>query len=352
MIEGDRLKKNKFNIMILFILFIFLFSLSSCSFKNDDNNIDDDTISYNNKSDDEFIIPESNNPNGYKIIYNCNNDNIYESTSTLDNKAINPGTPTKPCAKFLGWYSDSECTKTFDFNTKVRGDLTLYAGWEIDTLALTTTIYQSTIKSNVKITSQPHTRIINSSTINQGSGVIFFEDNTKYYILTNNHVTYYNTKEYTGSNYIVTDCYGNQYEAQLVNMNANYDLAILTIRKELAPKKLAVTNICNYDIKKNDLCLSIGSPDGLYNSISYGKVLGYMPFNPESDTLHLNNVTFDVIINDSYIHSGSSGGALIDSNLKIAGIQFASASNYNDEFVRAYAVPASKILEYVNSILK
>jgi uncharacterized repeat protein (TIGR02543 family) len=342
--------KNNLKKLILLLSLILIFVTSSCRIVKTDELVVDDTISYTNTSTDEFQIPASNNPNGFKITYDCNNDNIYESTSTLDNKAINPGTPTKPCAKFLGWYSDSECTKSYDFNTKVRGDLTLYAGWEIDTLALTTTIYQSTIKSNVKITSQPHTRIINSSTINQGSGVIFFEDNTKYYILTNNHVTYYNTKEYTGSTYIVTDCYGNQYEAQLVNMNANYDLAILTIRKELAPKKLAVTNICNYDIKKNDLCLSIGSPDGLYNSISYGKVLGYMPFNPESDTLYLNNVTFDVIINDSYIHSGSSGGALIDSNLKIAGIQFASASDYNNEYLRSFAVPASKITEYVKSV--
>ena len=344
------MKKYKFNNLILLFSIIFIFILSSCSIINNNENEDNNTINYTNDSTDSFQIPESNNPNGYKIIYDCNNDNIYESTSTLDNKALNPGVPTKPCAKFSGWFSDEECTKAYDFSTKVRSELTLYAGWDIDVEALTTKIYQTTIKSNVKITSQPHTRFSKSTTINQGSGVIFAENENKYYLLTNNHVVYYNTNEYIGSSYIVTDCYGNQIEASLVNMNANYDLAILSIRKDLITRDLAVTNVCQHDIKIGDKCVSLSTPDGLINSISFGKVTGYNLFKPETETLELNNINFNIIVNSAYIESGSSGGALIDSNLKIAGIQFASASDYNNEYLRSFAVPASKITEYIKTV--
>ncbi len=329
-----------------------MFSLTSCKFVNNDetDNEESTNIDYTNDTDDEFVIPDSNNPNGYKITYDCNNDNIYVYTSTKDDKAINPGSPKKPCSTFLGWFSDEACTIPYDFNSKVTKELTLYAGWDIKIDELTTTIYQTTIKSNVKITSQPRTRFSTSSTINQGSGVIFYEDSTRYFILTNNHVTYYDKNEFTGSIYIVTDCYGNQYEASLINMNAEYDLAILSIRKELVKKELMVTNICKNDIKVNDLCLSLGTPEGLVNAISYGKVISYNAFDPDKNTLELNSINFNVIVNNSYINSGSSGGALIDSNLKIAGIQFASATNYEGEFVRAYAVPAKKVLEYINTV--
>ena len=344
------MKKYKFNNLILLFSILFIFILSSCSIINNNENEDNNTINYTNDSTDSFQIPESNNPNGYKILYDCNNDNIYESTSTLDNKALYPGVPSKPCAKFLGWFSDIDCTKAYDFNTKVRSELTLYAGWDIDVEALTTKIYQTTIKSNVKITSQPHTRFSKSTTINQGSGVIFAENENKYYLLTNNHVVYYNTNEYIGSSYIVTDCYGNQIEASLVNMNANYDLAILSIRKDLITRDLAVTNVCQHDIKIGDKCVSLSTPDGLINSISFGKVTGYNLFKPETETLELNNINFNIIVNSAYIESGSSGGALIDSNLKIAGIQFASASDYNNEYLRSFAVPASKITEYIKTV--
>ena len=344
------MKKYKFSNLILLFSILFIIILSSCSIVSNNENEDNNTINYTNDSTDSFQIPESNNPNGYKIIYDCNNDNIYESTSTKDDKALNPGVPTKPCAKFLGWYSDSDCTKLYDFNSKVRSELTLYAGWDINIEELTTKIYQTTIKSNIKITSQPHTRFTKSTTINQGSGVIFAENENKYYLLTNNHVVYYNTNEYIGSSYIVTDCYGNQIEASLVNMNANYDLAILSIRKDLITRDLAVTNVCQHDIKIGDKCVSLSTPDGLINTISYGKVLGYNQFDPDSKTLELNNINFNILVNLAYIESGSSGGAVIDTNLKIAGIQFASASDYNNEYLRSFAVPASKITEYIKTV--
>lgn len=41
-----------------------------------------------------------------------------------------PTAPTKEGYTFTGWYTDEACTAAYDFNTPIKEDLTLYAGWE------------------------------------------------------------------------------------------------------------------------------------------------------------------------------------------------------------------------------
>lgn len=333
------MKKLKY----IIILLIFSFSLMSCSFQNEDEDI---KITYENRTTDDFVIPESDNPDGYKITYIGNNDYVYYSTSTKEGKAINPGSPYKICADFLGWYKDKDCTELYNFNQTVRSDLTLYAGWEIDTIKLTNEIYNSTIKANVLVTSKGY----KSTTMSQGSGTIFFDDGTYYYVLTNNHVVY--GEDYRLMQYTIYDCYNNGYEAKFVSASADYDLSILKFYKSLVPndKNLNVLDICQFDLEKNDICISMGNPEGLINTISIGFVEKIAMYSAEKSTAYLNNISFDVVYNSAYIKPGSSGGALLDSNLKIAGIQFASAVNLQNEYVRSYAVPATKITEYVKSV--
>lgn len=334
------MKKIKY----IIILVLLLFSLTSCISSDEDYN----NPTYEIKNDtDEFYIPESDNPNGYKITYIGNNDNIYYSTSTKANKAINPGAPNKKCATFKGWFIDSECKNLYDFNQNVKKELTLYAGWDIDISELTNLIYKDTIKANVKIVAEN----IKTATLSQGSGVIFYEDDNSYYALTNNHVVYSDSKYMI---YKAYDCYMTEYECKLIDSNANYDLAIIRIIKvrDKNQKELKVLNFTNYSINENDICISMGDPNGIINTISYGNVLNYGKFNPDKDTLYLNNVQFDVIYSSSYISSGSSGCALLDSNLKIAGIQFASATDQANNFIRSYAIPQSKAIEYINQVFK
>ena len=46
-----------------------------------------------------------------------------------------PADPTKEGYNFTGWYTDSECTKPFDWNTEINGKhYTLYAGWTTETM--------------------------------------------------------------------------------------------------------------------------------------------------------------------------------------------------------------------------
>jgi|GEM_PF-1149734 len=41
-----------------------------------------------------------------------------------------PEVPVREGYNFLGWYTDSECTTKYNFNTPVKKDITLYAKWE------------------------------------------------------------------------------------------------------------------------------------------------------------------------------------------------------------------------------
>ena len=47
-------------------------------------------------------------------------------------KVTKPEDPVKDGLKLMpeAWYTDQECTKPFDFDTAIREDITLYAGWE------------------------------------------------------------------------------------------------------------------------------------------------------------------------------------------------------------------------------
>ena len=338
-----------------FILLLILF-LESCSLnENNDYNIYSGNIDYSYSSDSEFEVPESDNPLGYKVQYVCNNGEIGESTSNLSNKVIDPGAPKKLFAKFLGWYSDLELNNIFDFNTVIDSDITLYGKWDINYPNLISYIYQNTILANVKIDCQAFKYNSNgkksySSSVSQGSGVIFHENNNYYFILTNNHVVYIEN-DYDGADYTIFDCYNNEYSGQLFVKDKDYDLAILALPKDNLKKDLCKLDFLSYDIDIGQEVISISNPKGLSNSISFGTVKEYYRYVPSQATIDKNNINFDVIKSDTYINSGSSGGVLLDTNLKIAGISFASQSTITGEYLHSYAIPSSKVIEFVNTYI-
>ena len=85
------------------------------------------------------------------------------------------------------------------------------------------------------------------------------------------------------------------------------------------------------------------------NTISYGKYLDMVKFNPSQATKDKSNVNFDVITHSSIIEDGSSGSMLLDSNLRLIGINFASKVDENNNYLYSYAIPLTKVVEYIKN---
>lgn len=54
---------------------------------------------------------------------------VDDQVVTAGQKATKPADPTKKDKTFGGWYTDSNLTQAFDFNTPINSNLTLYAKW-------------------------------------------------------------------------------------------------------------------------------------------------------------------------------------------------------------------------------
>lgn len=67
----------------------------------------------------------------YTVQFNTGDGSTVQSQTILINKkATKPADPTYSGYNFKGWYTDSNYTNTFNFNTAITKDITLYAKWE------------------------------------------------------------------------------------------------------------------------------------------------------------------------------------------------------------------------------
>jgi serine protease DegS len=135
-----------------------------------------------------------------------------------------------------------------------------------------------------------------------GSGVIL---SAAGHIVTNNHVI-------AGADAIqVLLADGRSASASVVGSDPETDLAILHIDlPELTPIALADAG----DIAVGDVVLAIGNPYGFGHSVSQGIVSGVGRFGLQLSTYE------GYIQTDATIHLGSSGGALIDHQGRLVGI--------------------------------
>ena len=287
---------------------------------------------------------------GFKVTYENNNGEITYAATGKSKKAIKPINPVKDCATFLYWCEDPELLHEYDFNKTLTADTTIYAKYTVDYRELTNKISSTVLKSNVKITQTMKKYKFTGSSVDKtitGSGVIFYETTNYYYALTNNHVAMPEDGYITGD-LTVSDCYSNKYSAsELVYNDVNYDLAIVRFVKNSQAKKLEVIKFAE-NLYKNEEVIALGEPKGLNNVITYGDILDFDDYKSNSETASISNVNFEVASHSAFIDNGSSGGALLDTNLELVGINFASAVK-NDEYVFSYAIPLNKVLEFINN---
>lgn len=196
------------------------------------------------------------------------------------------------------------------------------------------------VKSCVKIVVESKSML--SESVSIGSGVIYELNDNNYYVLTNNHVI-----ESSGmkSLYEIYDCYGNYYEAKVVKYSYTADLAVLsfTAKKGI---ELQVASFSEKECKVGDVVIAIGSPAGIFNTVTVGKVTEFKKVDVKNETEDY--VDFPIICHTALISGGSSGGVLLNKNFEIVGINFAGEINDDsEEFVEGYAIPLDNIYSFL-----
>ena len=87
-----------------------------------------------------FAMPESNvtvsatfealPPNPFSVTFDANGGTaVVQQLVTKGEKASEPTAPTREGYTFAGWYSDSDLTSEFSFDTAITASITLYAKW-------------------------------------------------------------------------------------------------------------------------------------------------------------------------------------------------------------------------------
>ena len=148
-----------------------------------------------------------------------------------------------------------------------------------------------------------------------GSGIIISEDG---YILTNNHIVstssdndFYEVSEATK---VTVTLFNDEteYEAKIIGTDEQTDLAVIKIDKTgLTKAEFADSD----NIKVGEFAMAVGNPLGLESSITCGVVSAVNRKVTDSD-----GKQYTLIQTDAAINAGNSGGALVNSQGQVIGI--------------------------------
>lgn len=178
-----------------------------------------------------------------------------------------------------------------------------------------------------------------------GSGIIISDDG---YIVTNNHVvdtsssssySYYDISDATS---VKVKLYNSDstYDAEIIGKDSQTDLAVLKIDKsdlvaaEFADSDQAVVG---------EFAMAVGSPLGLDTTVTTG-IISAVNREVESD-----GTKYVCIQTDAAINSGNSGGALVNSDGKVIGINTLKLSGSGVEGI-GFAIPINSTLDVISQL--
>jgi serine protease Do len=208
------------------------------------------------------------------------------------------------------------------------------------------------IKGNVTVYTTSFDNFLMFSSNSQtyfGSGVIFYESDEYYYVLTNEHVAV-KSESRSAVKYAIYDYLGNEHRGFLYedSLSKDDDLAVLFFPKGIDQLKVMTFN--EAVLSEDDKVIAIGQPLGQENTITFGSIIDFGPTQVTDKNDELITRSFDAIKHNARVNSGSSGGMLLDYNLNVIGINF--ASNQNDEvFVYSLSIPVSVIINYLEEFI-
>ena len=178
-----------------------------------------------------------------------------------------------------------------------------------------------------------------------GSGIIISEDG---YIVTNNHVvssesqsTYYEISE---AKSIKIKLFNDetQYDATIVGKDSQTDLAVLKIEKS----GLTAAEFADSDsVKVGEFAMAVGNPLDLGTTITCGVVSAVNRKVEDSEK----TTAYTCIQTDAAINSGNSGGALVNSQGQVIGINTLKVSSTGVEGI-GFAIPVNSTTDVINQL--
>ena len=177
-----------------------------------------------------------------------------------------------------------------------------------------------------------------------GSGIIISNDG---YILTNNHVvssssdssSYYVLGEATSLKvYLYND--ENGYDAKIVGTDETSDLALLKIEKN----DLTAATLGNSDsLKVGEFVMAVGNPLDMQSSVTTGVI------SATNRKVTTDGKTFTLLQTDAAINQGNSGGALVNSNGEVIGINTLKLAGTGIEGL-GFAIPINSSLSIIQEL--
>ena len=164
-----------------------------------------------------------------------------------------------------------------------------------------------------------------------GSGVIISSDG---YIVTNNHVV-------DGADELTVTLSDNrEFSARIIGTDKTTDLALIKIDG----RSLPAIEIANSDrVKVGEWVLAIGNPLGLNNTVTAGII------SAKARTLGANGVE-SFIQTDAAINAGNSGGALVNTNGQLVGINAMLYSQTGANIGYGFAIPTTMMNKVVDDL--
>ncbi len=173
---------------------------------------------------------------------------------------------------------------------------------------------------------------IQNQELGSGSGIIYSEDG---YIITNYHVIE------NATSVMITLSDGTEYDARIVGSDPSSDLAVLKVEANNLPE----ADFGDSDaLQIGELVVAIGNPLGYENTVTDGIVSGLN----RQLTDYIDSAT--LIQTNATINSGNSGGALVNGDGEVVGINSAKLVVSNAEGM-GFALSINEVKPIVEEII-
>lgn len=175
----------------------------------------------------------------------------------------------------------------------------------------------------------------------EGSGIIYSEDG---YIITNYHVIESAIRNNSASVYVTFYNTDEEIQAEIIGGDEVTDLAVLKIEKEgLVPAEIGSSE----SLKVGELAVAIGNPLG--ETFASTVTVGYI--SALNRKITTDGRTYKLIQTDAAINSGNSGGALLNSEGKVIGINSVKISVTGVEGL-GFAIPSDDALPIIKELIE